>query len=110
MLEYVLLIKRYLASTSLVVQFIHAYNWGENVILEIHKQRGIGGIMKKSTWIPVLLSFGTMILLYLIGYIFDLSIFKFKYSLNGNAEIALLPIAIGLVVVIVVDRMVKSRI
>lgn len=73
--------------------------------------------MRKSLWFPVLLSFGTMALLYLIGFIFDLSIFEFRIFQNEpqndgsllDAEIALLPIAIGLVVGFIVERIVKVR-
>ena len=73
--------------------------------------------MGKSLWFPVLSSFGTMALLYLIGFIFDLSIFEFRIFQNEpqkdsstlDARIALLPIAIGLVVGFIVERIVKVR-
>ncbi|MEK4487992.1 ATPase [Psychrobacillus sp. FSL H8-0484] len=73
--------------------------------------------MRKSLWFPLLSSFGTMGLLYLIGFIFDLSILEFKIFQNEplkdgsllDAEIALLPIAIGLVVGFIVERRVKVQ-
>ena len=73
--------------------------------------------MRKSFWFPLLSSLGTMVLLYLIGFIFDLSIFEFKIFQNErlndgstlNMDIALLPIAIGLVVGLLVEWLVKDR-
>lgn len=63
----------------------------------------------KSFWIPLLSSFGTMALLYLVGFIFNLSFLKFNISLNGSLEIALLPIAIGIVVGFLAERIVKVQ-
>jgi hypothetical protein len=73
--------------------------------------------MRKSFLFPLLSSLGTMVFLYLIGYIFNLSIFEFSVFQNEpqkdgsilDAEIALLPIAIGLVVGLIVDRIIKVR-
>ena len=73
--------------------------------------------MRKSLWFPLLSSLGTMIFLYLIGFIFNLSIFEFRVFQNEpqkgglilDAEIALLPIAIGLVVGFIVERIIKVR-
>ncbi|TYR73558.1 ATPase [Rossellomorea vietnamensis] len=48
----------------------------------------------KPEWIPFYASFGTMILLYLIGYMAKIEILTFKLSFS-NTEIALLPIAAG---------------
>jgi len=49
-----------------------------------------------------------MVLLYVIGFIGNIDFLVFKISLS-NTEIALLPIAIGIVVAMVSDRIVKSR-
>lgn len=71
--------------------------------------------MKKSFWFPLLSSLITVIFLYLVGFIFNLSIFEFKIFQNENqkdglildAEIALLPIVIGFYVGFIVDRILK---
>ncbi|MEI5908603.1 ATPase [Bacillus spongiae] len=65
-------------------------------------------MVRKPLWLPLLLSFATMFLLYLMGYIFDISIFEFKLyeGPNLNTEIALLPIVIGIIVGFIVERMI----
>ena len=73
--------------------------------------------MRKSLWLPLLSSLVTMVFLYLIGFIFNLSIFEVRVFQNEpqkgglilDAEIALLPIAIGLVVGFIVERIIKVR-
>lgn len=73
--------------------------------------------MKKSLWFPLLSSLGTMVSLYLIGFINNLSIFEFRVFQNEpqkdglilDAEIALLPIAIGVVVGFIVERIIKVK-
>jgi hypothetical protein len=75
--------------------------------------RGIG--MKKPFWIPLLAAFGSMAFLYLIGFIFDIPILAFKFFQNEsvtngfvmNTEIALLPIAVGFAIGLIVERIVK---
>lgn len=73
--------------------------------------------MRKSLSFPLLSSFGTVILLYLIGLKFHLSILELKFlknellndGLSLNFQIAPLPIAIGLVVGFIVERIVNVR-
>ncbi|SDN85746.1 ATPase [Bacillus sp. OK048] len=64
--------------------------------------------MRKSFWIPLMASFGTMILLYIIGYIADIDFLIFKISLS-ETEIALLPIAVGMLVGFISERMIKFK-
>ncbi|WP_342601095.1 ATPase [Psychrobacillus sp. FSL H8-0483] len=64
--------------------------------------------MSKSFWIPLMASFGTMILLYIIGYIADIDFLIFKISLS-DTEIALLPIAVGMLVGFISERIIKSK-
>ncbi|MFB1051458.1 hypothetical protein [Paraliobacillus sp. JSM ZJ581] len=71
----------------------------------------------RKIWIPLLSSVGTMSLLYWIGNIFNFSLFKFSFLLNEplengltfEADIAILPFAIGLIVGLCVERIVKAR-
>jgi len=67
-----------------------------------------GGAVSKSFWIPLMASFGTMILLYIIGFIADLDFLIFKISL-ADTEIALLPIAVGMLVGFISERIIKSK-
>ena len=68
-------------------------------------------------WFPLLSSVGTMALLYWIGYIFNLSLLRFSFVLNEplenglifDANIAILPFAIGLIVGFIVQRIVKGQ-
>ena len=64
--------------------------------------------MNKTTWIPVVLAFGTMALLYIIGYVADLDILEFKIS-SSRTTFSLLPIAVGLLVAYISERMMKSK-
>ncbi|PIC65303.1 ATPase [Sporosarcina sp. P13] len=64
--------------------------------------------MDKSLWIPLLVSFGTMIVLYLLGYIADIDILIFRMSLS-DTEISLLPIAVGMLAGFICERVIKSR-
>jgi hypothetical protein len=64
--------------------------------------------VSKSFWLPLIAAIGTMVLLYVIGFIGNIEFLVFKISLS-NTEIALLPIVIGIVVAMVRDRIVKSR-
>ena len=63
--------------------------------------------MNKSVWISLILGFGTMALLYLIGFVANIDILIFKVT-NSSTEIAFLPIVIGLIVVLISGRMMKS--
>ena len=67
-----------------------------------------GGFVSKSFWIPLMASFGTMILLYIIGFIADIDFLIFKISLS-DTEIALLPIAVGMLVGFISERIIKSK-
>ncbi len=58
--------------------------------------------------IPVIAAFGTMILLYIIGFIAQIDFLKFKIT-SSSTEIALLPIFIGLIVAVIVERLLKSK-
>ena len=64
--------------------------------------------MSKSFWIPLMASFGTMILLYIIGFIADIDFLIFKISLS-ETEIALLPIAVGMLVGFISERIIKLK-
>lgn len=73
--------------------------------------------MNKNLLLPLLSSLGSMVLLYVIGFTFNISVLEFKMFQNEpledgsilDAEIALLPIAIGLVVGFSVELIVKIR-
>ena len=65
-------------------------------------------VVSKSLWYPLMASLGTMILLYIIGYITDIDVLIFKISLSYT-EIALLPIGVGLLVGFISERIIKSK-
>ena len=67
-----------------------------------------GGVVNKSLWIPLIASFGTMILLYIIGFIANIDFLVFKVSLSYT-EIALLPIVVGIVVGFISERIIKLK-
>ena len=48
-----------------------------------------------------------MALLYIIGFVANIDILIFKVS-NSSTEVAFLPIVIGLIVVVISERMMKS--
>ena len=64
--------------------------------------------MNKSFWIPLIASFGIMILLYIVGFIADIDALEFKIS-PTYSEISFLPIIVGLLVGIICDRVIKYR-
>ena len=64
--------------------------------------------MNKSFWIPLMASFGTMIFLYIIGFIADIDFLKLKISLS-DTEIALLPIVVGMLVGFISERIIKLK-
>ena len=63
--------------------------------------------MNKKGRISLVLGFGTMALLYIIGFVANIDILIFKVS-NSSTEVAFLPIVIGLIVVVISERMMKS--
>ena len=63
--------------------------------------------MNKKGRISLVLGFGTMALLYIIGFVANIDILIFKVS-NSSTEVAFLPIIIGLIVVVISERMMKS--
>jgi uncharacterized membrane protein YhaH (DUF805 family) len=65
-------------------------------------------MVSKSFWIPLIASFGTMILLYIIGFIADIDILVFKIS-PSYTEVSFLPIIIGFLVGIISERMIKYK-
>ncbi len=73
--------------------------------------------MKKLLWIPLLSSIATMGLLFLTGSVFDIDVFEIKLFQNEplkedvifDVEFAFLPIAFGLGVGFIVERIVKAR-
>ena len=64
--------------------------------------------MNKSLWVPLIASFGTMILLYIIGFIANIDVLVFKFS-PSYTEIALLPIVVGIVVGFITERIIKLK-
>ena len=52
--------------------------------------------MNKTVWISLMLGFGTMAILYIIGFVANIDILIFKVT-NSSTEIAFLPIIIGLI-------------
>ena len=65
--------------------------------------------MNKTVWISLVLGFGTMALLYLIGFIANIDILIFKVT-NSSTEVAFLPLVIGLIVVFISGGIMKSNI
>ena len=49
-----------------------------------------------------------MVLLYLIGFIADIDFLVFKIS-SSKTEIALLPVAVGLIIAIISDGIIKYK-
>ena len=62
--------------------------------------------MSKSFTFPVIASFGTMILLYIIGFIADIDFLMFKIS-NTYTEISLLPIVVGIIIGYISEQIIK---
>ena len=63
--------------------------------------------MNKNVWISLMLGFGTMAILYIIGFVANIDILIFKVS-DSSTEVAFLPIIIGLIVVLISERIMKS--
>ncbi len=63
--------------------------------------------MKNTVWIT-LAAFGTMLVLYCIGYVAKVDALTFKIS-STQTEISLVPIFIGLCVAYIGDRKMKSK-
>jgi len=68
-----------------------------------------GGIVNKSFWFPLIASIGTMIFLYVIGFLAKVDMLVFKFSLSYT-EISLLPIFIGMVVGFICERIMKLKV
>ena len=64
--------------------------------------------MRKPFWIPLIAAFGTMIVLYLIGFLAKIDFLVFKVS-SSYTEISLLPIFVGIGVGFISEKFVKSR-
>ena len=67
-----------------------------------------GMYSKKEYMIPIILTFGSMALLYLVGFIFDIDFLIFKIT-PSKSEVALLPIIIGLLIAFIGDKIVDSK-
>ncbi|TYS67816.1 ATPase [Sutcliffiella horikoshii] len=65
--------------------------------------------MKKQFWVPLSVACGSMILLYLLGFLADIDFLIFKLS-PTYTEIALLPIGVGLILGVISERIIKQRI
>jgi hypothetical protein len=63
--------------------------------------------VSKSFWLPLIISFGTMTLLYTIGFIGNIDFLIFIIS-PSYTEIALVPIVIGLLVGFISERIIKG--
>ena len=64
--------------------------------------------MRKPFWIPLIAAFGTMLVLYLIGFVGKIDFLAFKVS-SSYTEIALLPIVLGIGVGFISERIMKSK-
>lgn len=60
--------------------------------------------MKKPFWIPFIAAFGTMILLYLIGFIADIGFLRFIIS-DSYMEVSFTPILVGILIGFLSERM-----
>lgn len=67
-----------------------------------------GGFVSKSFWIPLIASFGTMIILYIIGFIADIDFLVFKIS-PSYTEISFLPIIVGILIGFISERIIKYK-
>lgn len=63
---------------------------------------------KKEYMIPLILSFGSMTLLYLVGLIFDIDFLVFKIT-PSRTEVSPLPIIIGLLLALFGDKIADSK-
>jgi len=61
--------------------------------------------MSKPFWLPLISSFGTMILLYIIGYIGNIDFLMFLIS-PSQIEISLLPIFVGILMGFISERII----
>lgn len=67
-----------------------------------------GGVVSRSLCLTLIAAIGTMVLLYVIGFVGNIDFLIFRISIS-NTEIALLPIVVGVIVAIVGDRIMKSK-
>ncbi len=65
--------------------------------------------LNKSFWIPLFASFGSMILLYVIGFMANIDFLIFKMTLSYT-EISFIPIIVGLLIGLIIERMLKRQI
>ena len=65
--------------------------------------------MRKPFWIPLITAFGTMLVLYIIGFIANVNFLVFTIS-STYTEIALLPIVAGLFVAFISERIIQLKI
>ena len=63
--------------------------------------------MNKTIWISLMLGFGAMAILYTIGFVASIDILIFKVS-DSSTEVSFLPVIIGLIVVFISERIMKS--
>ncbi len=64
--------------------------------------------MSKPFWIPLIASFGTMILLFTIGVVANINFLMFKIS-PSYIEISFLPIVVGLLAGFITERIIKNK-
>lgn len=64
--------------------------------------------MRKSFWVPLSIAFGSMVLLYLLGFLADINFLIFKVS-TTYLEVAFLPIGVGLILGVVSEQIIKRR-
>lgn len=62
--------------------------------------------MSRPFWVPLIASFGTIILLYIIGFIANIDLLVFKFS-PSYTEVSLIPIVAGIVVGFISEWIVK---
>ena len=67
-----------------------------------------GGVVSKPFWIPLIVSFGTMISLYTVGYIAEIDLLIMKIS-PSYTEISFLPIVVGFLIGFITERIIKYK-
>ncbi|WP_233204434.1 hypothetical protein [Sporosarcina sp. P17b] len=77
-------------------------------ITDIPLKRLGGEVVNKFFWIPLLVSFGTMVVLYVIGFTANIDVLLFNFSLS-HTEISLLPIGVGMVMGFISETIIKSK-
>ena len=66
--------------------------------------------MSKSYWFrfPLIASFGTIVILYIIGFIADIDFLMFKIS-GTYTEVSLLPIVVGILIGFISERIINYK-